>query len=267
MTPWKAFWLVWFLLMLTAKSAHCGVVVAVIDTGLGVALPHVVKGWSFVSNSADTSDTVGHGTHVSGIISGIAPEAEILPIKYYAESAPGQVNSNNLLKSFNYAVQHKVNIINFSGGGPSGRIDELEVLVRAEAANILVVVAAGNEHADVNSDAGGYYPCSYGLRNVICVANVASEGRLAPSSNYGMKVDVAAVGENVLSYLPGGRRGYKSGTSMAAAEVSGLAAKLLLEHPGASAKELKRLILESAHVSPELEGKVRTGRWIKPQQP
>jgi subtilisin family serine protease len=58
------------------------------------------------------------------------------------------------------------------------------------------------------------------------MAASTQDGTLAPLSNYGDWVDVVAPGFNIYSTLPDNSYGYKSGTSFAAAHVSGLAALL-----------------------------------------
>ena len=85
--------------------------------------------------------------------------------------------------------------------------------------NRIIVAAAGNEGNDSPN-----YPAYY--QNSVAVAALCEDGSLAPLSNYGENVDVAAPGFNIYSTLPGNTYGYKSGTSFAAAYVSGMAALL-----------------------------------------
>jgi BRCT domain type II-containing protein len=66
-----------------------------------------------------------------------------------------------------------------------------------------------------------FYPASYriknGLKNIVPVKNVDSEGRLEVNSNYAKEITAQEVGVHVLSYLPNMKTGYKTGTSMSCA--------------------------------------------------
>src|SRR5690606_34292255 len=119
------------------------VVVAVVDTGLdpehaylknniytaegSVSLKNFGKDFSVKSGPTSTPfDGHGHGTHVSGIIRSILPDVKILPLKYFNPMATGQENLNATIKALEYAVKVKVDIINYSGGGPEPSKEELE---------------------------------------------------------------------------------------------------------------------------------------------
>jgi thermitase len=83
----------------------------------------------------------------------------------------------------------------------------------------VVIAAAGND-----GSASPNYPAYY--ENSIAVAATRQDDTLAPLSNYGNWVDVAAPGLNIYSTLQDDGYGYKSGTSFATAYVSGLATLL-----------------------------------------
>jgi subtilisin family serine protease len=270
------------------------VVVAVVDTGIdpnhGDLYPNLwrdpsvqdslIFGWNFVSNEPNPFDDIGHGTHVAGIIgavsnpakgsSGVAHRVTIMPIKYYSDANPGSVNLRNTIKAINYAIDHGVNIINYSGGGPKMSEDELLVLKRAEEKGIIVVTAAGNDHNNVDalptiSPSGAvtehaYYPTSYHLSNQITVAATDINNNLLESSNYGRKtIDVAAPGENIYSTLPGGRYGYMSGTSQATAFVSGIAALILSVRPDLKPAQVRKIIMDTVDKIPQLTQKIASG--------
>jgi subtilisin family serine protease len=269
----------------TISEGSPNVVVAVIDTGIDANhkdlkgnIWHDPKhpdtyGWNFVTNKPNPFDDHGHGTHVSGIIgaiadpqsgvSGVAHRVSIMPVKYYSDSNPGSVNLRNTVRAINYAVEHGAKIINYSGGGPEFSEDEYLAIKKAEAAGVLFVAAAGNEHQDTDLVENYYYPSAYHLSNIISVAATDIHNNLLRSSNWGKnKVDVAAPGENIYSTLPGGRYGYMSGTSQATAFVTGVAALLLSENPKLTPPKLKKLILSSVDRFPQLKGKLATGGRI-----
>ena len=82
-----------------------------------------------------------------------------------------------------------VEVINLSLGGPGFSAAEQEAYQRARAAGVIIVAAAGNEATSRFS-----YPASYD--GVISVSAVDLRARLAPYSNFGTEIDVAAPGGN-----------------------------------------------------------------------
>lgn len=260
------------------------VVVAVIDTGIDANHPDLkpnlwkaplkseTYGWDFVTRSANPSDVHGHGTHIAGIIgavanhktgtAGVAQNVQIMPIRYYSESAPGNVNLANTIKALHYAIDNGARIINYSGGGPEYSEEEFQAMKKAQDKGVLIIAAAGNDHNNTDLEENRYYPAAYalkGLRNIISVASIDMDGRLLPSSNYGIKsVDLAAPGEGILSTIPGGRYGKLTGTSQATAFVSGVAALILSRQPSLTAFQVKEVILKNVTPSQLLRGKVAT---------
>jgi thermitase len=188
-----------------------------------------VHGWNFVTNSADLKDRHGHGTHIAGIISSVAPQSRLLILKYYdAKSTPIE-NVLHTMQAFKYAIQMKVQIINFSGGGPGPSSKEESILKEAEKNKILLVAAAGND--GVNTDHIPYFPADYPLSNILSVTALNSSLGIPMYANYGARsVSVAAPGDEILSSLPGGNFGEMSGTSQATAFVSGVAALILSQN-------------------------------------
>lgn len=258
------------------------VVVAVIDTGIDsnhpdlkanlwkAPLKSTTYGWDFVAKSANPVDVHGHGTHIAGIIgaiantktgtAGVAQSVQIMPIRYYSESAPGSVNLANTIKALHYAIDNGARIINYSGGGPEYSQEEFQAMKKAEERGVLIVAAAGNDHHNTDLEENRYYPAAYelkGLKNIISVASLDTDGKLLPSSNFGVKtVDIAAPGEAILSTIPGGKYGKLTGTSQATAFVSGVAALILSKQPSLTPAQIKEVILKNATLSQNLRGKV-----------
>lgn len=219
-----------------------------------------VHGFNFAENKADFSDSNGHGTHIAGIIRRQSPETHLMILKYYAPHKPHE-NLKNTARAIDYAVKMGAQVINYSGGGRLPDEQELQALQRAERAGLLVVAASGNE--GYNNDQQGFYPASYKLRNIISVASTQDDGRLLPSSNFGAaSVMIAARGEKVLSDLPLGRKGRMTGTSQAAALVSGVASRLFAEFKTKDFELVKSHLLRSGRIEPSLWGRTRTGRFV-----
>lgn len=253
------------------------IIVAVIDTGIDATHPFLFKnihtfdgkpspvnyGVDFSQGKvkkSEPSDDHGHGTHVSGIIKSIYPDVKIVALKYYNPKASGQENLNSTIQALKYAVDHNVDVINYSGGGPEPALEELRILKEAESKGILIVAAAGNEESNIDVKQNAYYPASYGLKNIITVTAHDQDLKLLPSSNYGASsVDITAPGYRIRSALPNSRSGYLTGTSQATAFVTGVAAMLMSEYPELSITEIKDAIKNSAKSEITLSSKCSSG--------
>jgi subtilisin family serine protease len=167
----------------------------------------------------------------------------------------GDERDKDIANAIRFAVDHGARVINMSfGKGYSPEKGAVDEAVRyADAHNVLMVHAAGNDGKDLSSYPNFPTPAyadSGHARNWIEVGASSWQGgdTLAASfSNYGRdQVDVFAPGVDILSTVPGDRYEKDSGTSMAAPVVTGLAALLLSYYPDLSAADLKRVILASA---------------------
>ncbi len=227
------------------------VIVAVIDTGLDTEHQSVKQNlWSDPDSESfgDSVDNVGHGTHVSGIISSIYSNVSIMALKYS--------DFSDTLRAIRYAIDHGADIINYSGGGKGYSAEEFSLFKEAESKGIILVAAAGNDGDDIDKDP--YYPAAYGLNNIISVAAAAHDGSLIRESNYGTSVDIAAPGLDIFSSMPGNKYGLLSGTSQAAAFVSGAVALIKANSPALSADDIKSVIINSASHNEKLQDKVRS---------
>ena len=227
-------------------------------------------GWNFVADNADISDDNGHGTFNAGIIAahdaggfirGVNPQARLMVLKVLDQRLKG--DSARLGFAVIYAVQNGARVINLSVGGDSFSRFERDAIDYARQKGVLVVVAAGNEGASTTSGFPG------GLDGVITVSATDQNNRHSSFSNWGPGIDIAAQGVEVLSlrardtdllrltgpkdYVPGSaimgpdQRYYRAtGTSFAAPMVSGAASLILSVHPGLTAIEVTRMLLNSA---------------------
>jgi subtilisin family serine protease len=242
------------------SSAKRPFLVAVLDTGADSAVPDLretldTKGArSFAPGSPDPlTDTEGHGTHVTGIlaagidngigISGVSG-ATVLPVK--VADHLGQASTSSLVRGINYAVARGARIINISFGGGGRSQLEQTAIDNATRAGAIVVAAAGNSG---ESGSPREYPGAY--RHVIAVGAVDAADAVLSSSTQGPQVALSAPGKDVLSTSPpgtSGASGYvsRSGTSMAAAMVSGVAARAWAARPSLAPSQVTALLGLSA---------------------
>ncbi len=122
-----------------------------------------------------------------------------------------------------------------------------------------MVASAGNDGA--NRDSVPSYPASVASPAVLSVASSNRGGRLGLGSAYGASsVDIAAPGDNILTTDLQGRYGTHSGTSFAAAYVTGAAALLASAQPAASSSQLRRALVASARHSGHFDQRVPGGQ-------
>jgi len=221
-----------------AEEAHRlshgqGVTVAVVDTGIDFTHPALQgrilpDGHDFVQNDNDPSETCpqapqetpgcGHGTFVASIISLVAPQAQILPIRAFDERGIG--TAFNIAKAIGHAVDNGAVIINMSFGMQRDSFVIDFALRSAFDRGVLLVASAGN-----NNSGDPRYPA--GKDNlVVAVAATDANDVKADFSNYGPHIDVSAPGVGIYGAYPDGRFGIWNGTSFAAPFVSGEAALL-----------------------------------------
>jgi len=217
-----------------------------------------------------------HGTHVAGIIGaergngkgidGIADNVRIMMIRAVPN---GDEHDKDISLAIRYAVDNGAKVINMSFGknlSPEKKwVDD--AVKYAESKGVLLIHAAGNDAADV--DTVGNFPNpdfkDSKLRATNWITVGASSDPLAEPefksvtasfSNWGKtEVDVFAPGTRIYSTLPGGNKyGNLDGTSMAAPVVTGVAALILEYYPALTPEQIKYCIEKSA-VKPEIKVK------------
>ncbi len=240
-------------------SSGEGVLIALLDNGLDLAHPslqgHLVQGWDFfhnVPNAAASGSSFGeaHGTHVAGIIAATAPGAQLMPLRI---SEDGVAYVSTVIAAIKYAEDHGAVIANCSWS----TVEDIPLLKRVMAASPLVFITAAGNDGRCTDDVS-VYPACFGLDNVISVTSVDDGGSLSYFSTYGSHIDLAARGNNVVSAMPGGQQGQLSGTSMAAAYVSGAAA-LALASGAAEPATLKATLKASADRAESLTDYIPNG--------
>ncbi len=258
---------------LWSQSTGKGMRVAVIDTGVDVTNPQltdavdVKSGRNFLpENLKDddgnpiergkengTTDTVGHGTKVAGIIAarpakgtgfvGLAPDATIIPIQQ--NDAEGNGDVGTLTDAIRYAVQAGADVINISQDTTKpmpSTSDLAQAINRALARKIVVVASAGND--GLGGNVKETYPASY--EGVLAVAASDRNNERAAFSQSGEFVGVAAPGVDMISTVPKGGHCSDNGTSFSAPYVAGLAALIKAKHRDWTARQIVAQIEQTA---------------------
>ena len=212
------------------------------------------------------NDETGHGTQVSGIIAaetdngtgiaGIARNCRIMTLRAGFRVGGGAfLQNDDVAASIVYAADNGAQVINLSLGDTVNAFLIRDAVEYADNRGCLLIAAAGNSSEPVS-----LYPAA--LHNVISVAALDSDWQLG-GSNFGASIDIAAPGEDVLTTdlftnrSPADERyGYKSGTSMATAHVSGAAALLFSANPSCSNGQVRQWLTYSVRqlTVPQLVG-------------
>jgi serine protease AprX len=240
---------------------------------------------SLDSQDSDTADLdgFGHGTHMAGIIAGndgtaggytgVAPDATLVNVRVGADD--GSVDVSQVIAGIDWVVAHRhdpgvnIRVINLSYGTDSVQPYQIDPLARAVEdawnAGIVVVVAGGNKGSlqrSLDDPATDPYVISVGAADT-STALLPALATVPTFSSRGSSirhVDLVAPGQSIVSLRdPGsdvdtdypaarvGTRFFKgSGTSQAAAVVSGAVALLLQQRPNLTPDQVKRLLTSTA---------------------
>ena len=270
------------------------VVVAVVDTGIDYNHPDLqaniwtntkeipnngidddhngivddVHGGNFVPGSptGNPMDDHNHGTHVAGIVSAMTNNAtgvagttwktQLMAAKFL--DANGSGSTANAIKAIDYAMRMGAHVMNNSWGGGGFSTALKTAIEAAQSRGIVFAAAAGNDGRD--ADATPNYPSGYDVSNIIAVMASDQADKRASFSNWGKtSVDLAAPGVSILSTLRNNQYVSFSGTSMATPFVTGAAALVKAGHPGWTAEQIKKHLMDTADKIPDLQNMSITG--------
>jgi type VII secretion-associated serine protease mycosin len=250
----------WGLADVWKVTKGAGVTVAVVDSGVDASRPElggaVVPGVDFSGHGADgrvDTDPVSHGTVIaeliaargfsSGMLIGVAPRVRILPVTIGVAGKFPDAIGVATANAIRWAVDHGASVVNMSYGGVA---DECVGVLRdaiwyALDRNVSLVAGSGNDGKESNM------PVAPALcPGVISVGAVDEQGRPWVNTARQRYVDVAGPGVNIVGIDKRGVVTTGSGTSEAAALVSGVVALLRARFPEMSARQIVTRLLATA---------------------
>ena len=240
-----------------------------------------VHGYDFVNRDGDPMDDFGHGTHCAGTIAasandggvvGVAWSAQLMGIKILDENGGGY--TSDIVEGILYAADNGAKVSNNSYGmlvwdsvfAEMALKPYRDAIQAAGDSGMLFAAAAGNSSLNLDNEAFTI-PGSLNIPNVISVAAIDPNSEFAEFSNRGYHhTDIAAPGVAINSTLPGNQYGFYGGTSMATPHVAGVAALMKAEAPQLSAYDIKSLIMNSAEITVQQTGLVRSNGILNAKQ-
>lgn len=222
----------------------------------------------YYGNNNYEGPDAGHGTHVAGIIAGLAHGDEVqygvaskvAKIMAIRTVPNGDERDKDVANSIRYAVDNGAKILNMSFGKPVSPGKEVvwDAFKYAQDKGVLLVKAAGNDNEDLAENT--YFPSNFKstadaqpfISNMIVVGASTKDAEFlrASFSNYNQKmVDVFAPGQEIYAPVPDAKYRYEQGTSMASPVVAGAAAVLLAYMPNLKPEQIIESLVKTANKS------------------
>lgn len=229
------------------------------------AHPDDLIGWDFANNTNRPYDTDGHGSHVAGIIGAVGNNGVgVVGVNWHVRLMPlkigngAELNLAAAVGAIAYAVANGAVVSNHSYTTPTASQALFDAMAAARTADHIIVAAAGNDGSD--NDLNAVYPATFNLDNIMAVAATDNRDQRAGFSNYGLTtVHLGAPGVNIYSTSANGGYGMRSGTSMAAAYVTGAVAYLKPIALGYTYRQLIDLILTTSEPIASMAGRTTSG--------
>ena len=231
------------------RATGAGIRIAIIDTGVDFKHPdltgQVAEQVDLTGSALNFEDDI-HGTAVAGIIAalsenglgieGVAPDARLLALRACWPEQSGEIaavcNSLTLARALDTAILLKTTIVNLSLTGPTDPL--VQDLLRVALGDGIIIVAAEPEARS---------PLGFieGIDGIIRVRSSGSQD--VTEAAWREVATIMAPGSDVLTTFPNGSYNFASGSSFAAASVSGIIALLLELEPGMSSQRVEQLLL------------------------
>jgi cell wall-associated protease len=211
-----------------------------------------------------------HGTHVAGIIAqvrnnkkggdGVANNVAIMSVRAVPN---GDEYDKDIALAIRYAVDNGAKVINGSFGKSFSPHKQwvYDAIKYAESKDVLIVHAAGNDGKNIDLSENRNFPndsdddateFASNMLTIGALNKTYGEGMVASFSNYGsFNVDIFAPGNEIYASIPGNKYKYLEGTSMASPNAAGVATLIRSYYPKLSAKQVKKIIMDSGTPLPE----------------
>lgn len=197
-------------------------------------------------------DKTGHGTSVAGLICARRSDDRITGIAANVDLYAGRIlDADNkapidrVIEGIRWAMEKKVDIIHMSYGTPDYDEELEEVINQAYEQGILLVAAAGNEGTAAEDESTVEYPAAFD--NVIAVGATNADNKKTEISSSGYELDIVAPGDQILSAGAFGGVVVEEGTTISAAQVTGVAAVLWGKYPDKSNEFIRGLLVSGAN--------------------
>ena len=222
------------------------VIIAVIDSEIDSKQPDLVGAVTerYDAGCGATAPDA-HGTGMAGAIVshgqllGVAPHAHLIAICAFGGAGQPQANTVKIINGLDYAIQRGARIVNMSFAGPPDPALS-QALQIAREKGVLLIAAAGNN----GPKSAPLYPGAD--PSVMAVTATDQNDRLFKGANQGKYVAIAAPGVNILVPAPEGGVQLTTGTSVATANVSGVAALLIAHKPSLKPEDIRAILVMSA---------------------
>jgi subtilisin family serine protease len=222
--------------------------VAVIDSEIDQKHPDLegAVSMSFDALPSDDQTADPHGTGMAGAIAshkrllGIAPNAKLLAVRAFGVNTGGaQGTSLNIVKGLQWAVDQGAKVINMSFAGPKDPILQ-QAIQRLTDQGIILIAAAGNAGPKSPPLFPGADP------NVIAVSATDMDNKTYKGANRGKYIAISAPGVDILVPAPDGGYQLTTGTSVAAAHISGVVALMLERNKELKPAEVRAILTATA---------------------
>ncbi|MDQ3263037.1 MAG: S8 family serine peptidase [Myxococcota bacterium] len=219
-----------------------------------------IHGWDFVSgdNNPNSTDSSGHATHTTGIATKGTDQVKSISIRAFSP-----LDAQKLSDAIDYAVGEGARVFNMSFKVSTPALVEAVSAAMARHPDVLFVKSAGNDGREIDSYQANAYLPKNTIDNMAVVSSADQDLTRADYSNVGLPWSThGAIGSDVLASVPGDKFIRMSGTSMAAPQVAGLAARMLILDPSLKATELKGMIADTTDRAEEWGSLTQSGGLI-----
>ncbi|MFH1175192.1 MAG: S8 family serine peptidase [bacterium] len=253
-----------------SENKYVPAIIAIVDSGVDYNHEDIkdkilrdkegkIIGYDFIDNDSDPMDKNGHGTMIASLaaassnnnlgVAGVAWESKIMPVRILDQFGGGY--TAKITEGIKFAADNGADIINLSIISYEFDSEVSEAIKYAYNKGAVIVAAAGNSNLDL--DKNPLSPISNDDESdmIIGVGALNSADQRYEKSNFGSVVDISAPGTNLAaaSFEASTKKSiyeFVSGTSGAAALVSGAAALIKTYHNNWTNKEIASAILNSA---------------------